>query len=159
MTFNHSLLGRYAEHCPRNSNEMCVHSFCSETGDVPHKRHSYLHVSFSFRMFTACLMLRIRTFGSRFLVLIWDLDIWYGVLEVQRLREIFWWRCACWWTPKTERGTPSVQVTSFPYEAKRIQSQRPYSNNLMWFSLLPKSPTLSTQPDQVSMFIMPHTED
>lgn len=27
MTFNQSLLGRNAEHCPRNSNEMCVHIF------------------------------------------------------------------------------------------------------------------------------------
>lgn len=30
MTFNHSLLGRNAEHCPRNSNEMCVHIFAQK---------------------------------------------------------------------------------------------------------------------------------
>lgn len=30
MTFNHSLLGGNAEHCPRNSNEMRVHSFAQK---------------------------------------------------------------------------------------------------------------------------------
>lgn len=78
-TFNHSLLGRNAEHCPRNSNEMCVRIFFVQKNRWYAALETFLPVCMvAIKMFRAFLMLRIRIFDSRFLVLIWDLDIWYG---------------------------------------------------------------------------------